>query len=650
MKYLNRLLLVLASASFFYASAQAQNAGTVSNHAVPIGRGPGVTGFTSVSPGTAGIPFVSNGASLDPSYQVLGLSGGGTGQTTRAAALNALMPTPTRTGDVVYWNGTQFVSLAGNNSGTLCLSENGSGTPSWIACGGALTVGSAVISGGTNGRPLYDNAGVLGEYAQIPASFGGTGVDNSTNTAGDILSSSANNGTFAARSLNALCTLAPSACTLALGYTSIAWYGAKCDGIFQSNQNVDQPSTNLSITSGSPNLTSSGSTFTSADVGKRIYVPGAGAAGAGLSTTILAFVSATQVTLSTNASTTITTLAATNAAPFAYGTDDTTAIQNAINATPNGGTLFIPGKTTGCVIRQQGANAYALLQNRPFNVRGTGHFSNLMTFPDTPSTVDNFLVNNTTGGDWIGTVWDGFGISATTSFVPATFLMNPRFGKRGLAFVDITASTNFPQILISNITIGESGNDYSLYVGNPTSSASQGVQIIRNRINGGVHLDHVSDSFLLKDNFFYGATTKGGLFEFVSGAGSFLFANNNVTWTGCTIIESGSKPVIKDNYFEEVVNGSNCARAAVVDFNGGLSAIVSPTFTGNIVNASVSTATLVRFNNHTEGIFGDNALIEGTVRTFVTSTTGLTCSAPNFWSGSGTHFSTSLRSPNPWAC
>jgi hypothetical protein len=45
------------------------------NHSVPIGRGAGVTGFGNVVPGVSGLPFVSNGASADPSYQVLPNSG-----------------------------------------------------------------------------------------------------------------------------------------------------------------------------------------------------------------------------------------------------------------------------------------------------------------------------------------------------------------------------------------------------------------------------------------------------------------------------------------------------------------------------------------------------------------------------------------------
>lgn len=67
MKYLYRLLIVLASASFFYASAQAQNSGSVPNHAVPIGKGPGVTGFSSVLGVSGQALFGVTGA--DPAFR-----------------------------------------------------------------------------------------------------------------------------------------------------------------------------------------------------------------------------------------------------------------------------------------------------------------------------------------------------------------------------------------------------------------------------------------------------------------------------------------------------------------------------------------------------------------------------------------------------
>lgn len=88
----------------------------------------------------------------------LAIGSGGTGQTTQQAALNALAPSPTRAGDVIYYNGSNWVNLAGNNSGSNYLSENSSGVPSWASPSGSGTVTSVGAStpngtltlGGTN--------------------------------------------------------------------------------------------------------------------------------------------------------------------------------------------------------------------------------------------------------------------------------------------------------------------------------------------------------------------------------------------------------------------------------------------------------------------------------------------------------------------
>jgi hypothetical protein len=107
-------------------------------------------------------------------------------------------------------------------------------------------------------------------------------------------------------------------------------YGAKGD---------QQTVSDASITSGTDDLTTVSDAFTAEDVGKAIRVYGAGAAGADLITTILAYVSATAVTLATNASTTIA------AKQIKWGTDDTSAIQaaiNAVNDSGKAGRVFFP--------------------------------------------------------------------------------------------------------------------------------------------------------------------------------------------------------------------------------------------------------------------------------------------------------------------
>lgn len=85
----------------------------------------------------------------------LSIARGGTGQATQQAGFEALAPTPTRAGDLMYWNGSHYVTLPGNNSGTQALVENASGVPSWATVAGTGTVtsvtcfGSAITTTGT---------------------------------------------------------------------------------------------------------------------------------------------------------------------------------------------------------------------------------------------------------------------------------------------------------------------------------------------------------------------------------------------------------------------------------------------------------------------------------------------------------------------
>jgi hypothetical protein len=108
-------------------------------------------------------------------------------------------------------------------------------------------------------------------------------------------------------------------------------YGAKGDG---KTSYVGDGNITATLTA----FTSASASFVAGDVGKSIIIPGAGAGGATLVTTISAYVSATAVTLTAAASTTVTT------AKYAYGTDDTAAIQSALNAcnTALGGRVYFP--------------------------------------------------------------------------------------------------------------------------------------------------------------------------------------------------------------------------------------------------------------------------------------------------------------------
>jgi hypothetical protein len=96
-------------------------------------------------------------ASITAQNAILGWTGqlaiarGGTGASTQAGAAASIFPTPVTTGDVVYWNGSAWVTLTGNSTGTQFLAENASGVPSWVTVSGtgtvtAITPGAGIVS------------------------------------------------------------------------------------------------------------------------------------------------------------------------------------------------------------------------------------------------------------------------------------------------------------------------------------------------------------------------------------------------------------------------------------------------------------------------------------------------------------------------
>jgi hypothetical protein len=88
----------------------------------------------------------------------LPIGSGGTGQATQQAAFDALAPTATRAGDHTYWNGTHYVNLAGNNSGTVLLQENSSGVPSWLTTGTGVTTALGVNVGSAGAFVTFNGA------------------------------------------------------------------------------------------------------------------------------------------------------------------------------------------------------------------------------------------------------------------------------------------------------------------------------------------------------------------------------------------------------------------------------------------------------------------------------------------------------------
>ena len=200
-------------------------------------------------------------------------------------------------------NGTSPIALGSVIGSTTTFATIGAshvnGNCAQFSAGNLIDSGAPCGSGGSgSGTVASGTAGQLGYYGSTGTTISGFGYG----TAGQVLSSGGASNPPAWQNK----------------MLSIADYGAKCN---------EATFTDGSISATSTTFNTSSSHFVSGDVGKVIRVSGAGAAGAMLVTTIASYTSATQVSLTAAASTTVA-----SGATWDYGTDDTTAIQNAWNA------------------------------------------------------------------------------------------------------------------------------------------------------------------------------------------------------------------------------------------------------------------------------------------------------------------------------
>lgn len=428
-------------------------------------------------------------------------------------------------------------------------------------------------AGGANGQIQYNNGGALGGFTAsgdatintatgvvtlgiVPTAKGGTGVSNATNAAGGILASGSTNGTFLSRTLNAICVLAPTTCTQALGYTNIFWYGAVCDGT----------------------------------------------------------------------------------------TDDTAAIQAAINSIGRaGGGLFIPATayggfmsgypaTGGCLIALPAvplrANC-ALVVSRPIHMYGQGHGSLIKTPSSMANTTDNICMN-VSDINWELGKFESFAIGEEGEYHPPSPVPYRRYGKRGLAFLINADPSGYQNVIVNNMLIGESFNDYSVWF---EGLATQGSKIIHSTIFGGVAWNNVADSNQLLYNRLGGFGTFG-IYVDAPGAGNTQITGNSLTTAAGLILNSGSGIIVSNNYIEAGTNTSPIG--VMVEIRGNTSV---PIITGNIIQTFSTPPSLPIYIAATVGstMISDNYIGAPTTQGVTNFSATTKCNGLNFWSTSGTN-------------
>lgn len=119
------------------------------------------------------------------------IANGGTGQATRQLGFNALAPAPTRAGDLMYYDGSNYVALAGNNSGTRFLQEDVNGLPSWATVAGTGTVTSVTLAAGTGislsgTNPITSAGTITVNNTGVTSVSGAGGISGTVTTIGNL--------------------------------------------------------------------------------------------------------------------------------------------------------------------------------------------------------------------------------------------------------------------------------------------------------------------------------------------------------------------------------------------------------------------------------------------------------------------------------
>lgn len=133
----------------------------------------------------------------------LAYSRGGCNAATQVACRDNIFPTPTRAGDIPYWNGSAWTSLAGNNSGTKVLQEDSSGVPSFASFVKTVTKQKFTASG-----TYTPTTGML--FAEVEMVGGGAGGGGCAGTVGSIYSGGGGSSGSYSRSILTAATVGAS--------------------------------------------------------------------------------------------------------------------------------------------------------------------------------------------------------------------------------------------------------------------------------------------------------------------------------------------------------------------------------------------------------------------------------------------------------
>ncbi len=290
-------------------------------------------------------------------------------------------------------------------------------------------------------------------------------------------------------------------------------------------------------------------------------------------------------------------------------TNDSAAIQAAIDAVPDGGTLYIPRGTYLVGPTAQGSLSNAIFtraNGQRINIIGEGFASLLSVHASTPSTMDV-----------IGFAWT----TSTRGLRFENFAILPQSGhpgRHGIHF-DLTSGTTVLvyQVVFRNLMLtldNATGQGIAVNVNAASVSGGMAYSVIEECLLDGIRLNNVGDNMKVSHNTLIptNSTNPTVYVVNITGAKNFVFNHNVVAGRNAMLYHAGGySSVIDGNWFETPSGIANASsHGAMVDIAGDVSDVKHIKIRNNSFMSHVGTnlPNPIRLDNCIQGLVDGNFL------------------------------------------